>query len=180
MKHLAAEFCYEHSFIPGITTVVDEKTAYMKERRLNSLTHYITKYYLPLLTRAGYHVLYSLPDFDLLGVTSSEIDYSVISKSTLSHHSLFNIKVSEINAYLRSQWLPQAAYIGEFGFDIKASTDFKGFLAEHCTAWASSEEEVQFHVKFRPLAVQALCKREVIVYFDIQDIFFHMGGDITA
>ena len=160
------------SKLPWITTTVDEST--YKDLKLESLKAYILNEYLPLLTKAGYHVLYSLPDFDLLKETTSEIDYSVISKTSLSHSTLFDIKVADlINPYLRIQWLGQAAYVGEFGFKLGAGTDTYGYLAEHCSVWENSESSIFFHAKFAPLSVKALCKREVILYFNIAKLGFY-------
>ncbi len=60
-------------------------------------------------------MLYSLPDYDNLAVTSADIDYSAISKHTLAVDEVFGVDISTINLYLRNLWLQSAAYIDDHG-----------------------------------------------------------------
>lgn len=163
----AAAFCPEFSSVADVD-VYDGK--------LTALDYYITSFYLPLIKRAGYHVFHSLPDFDNLMSTTAHIDYSVISTRTLVSRELHGIRVDDVNAYLRGLWLQASAHVDEHGADAKDDGLHKSYLAEHKSAWIQSTEDANFHILFGPLEVQALCKREVVLYVDIQDIHFYVDG----
>ncbi|THH00496.1 hypothetical protein EW145_g7068 [Phellinidium pouzarii] len=170
----SAIFVPEHSDVPEIASIPDERGYSTKESKLTGLTHYLTKFYLPTLKRAGHHVLYSLPDFDNLASTTAHTDYSVISKRTLSTDALFGVRVEEVNTFLRGLWLQAAAFIDEYG--LSADTVSKSLLAELHTPLMNGPDDMNLHLHFGPLYVQPLCKREVVLYLDIQDIYVHMGG----
>lgn len=141
--------------------------------------HYLSNFYLPTLKRAGYHVLHSLPDFDNLTSTTAHIDYSVISKRTLSTDVLFGVSVEDINMYLRGLWLQAASYIDEHGFSFDGSAVSKHYLAELRTVWTDTVEDIHMHLYFGPMQVQPLCKREVVLYLDLQNIQVHVGGGFS-
>ncbi|KAH8110420.1 hypothetical protein DFH11DRAFT_1803752 [Phellopilus nigrolimitatus] len=170
----SAVFVPELSRIPGITSVTDERSYYTNDRKLTALTYYLATFYLPTLKRAGHHVLYSLPDFDNLSSTSAHIDYSVISKRTLATDSLFGISVDDVNTFLRGLWLQAAAFIDEYG--LKMDTVAKSFLAELRTPTTDGIDDMHMHLYFGPLQVQPLCKREVVLYLNIQDIHVYLNG----
>ena len=136
---------------------------------MNALLHYITKQYFCIFRRAGLHVLHSLPDFDNQVCTTAYIDYSVIAKRRLSTYRLYGISVDEINTYLRSLWLQAVSYDEHCAKSDHLSVS-KLFLAEHRTEWTSDLEDIHMHMYFGPLQVQALCKKEVILYIDLQDL----------
>ncbi len=52
----------------------------------------------------------------------------------------------------------------------------KHYLAEHRTIWADAAEDIHIHMFTGPLRVRAMCKREVILFIDMQDILFHVGS----
>ena len=134
--------------------------------------HYLTKFYLPTLKRAGHHVLYSLPDFDNLKVTGAHTDYSVINQRSLTTDTIYGIHTEEINTFLRGLWLQAAAHIDEYGLSEQTVTE--SFLAELRTV--GTVDDLHLHLQFGPLYVQPLCKREVILYVDVQDVLVHLGG----
>ena len=171
---VAAEFVSEHSSVPGLSDSTVEKLFYSKERKLSALTYYLTKFYLPVLKRAGHHVLYSLPDFDNLKSTTADIDYSVISTRALATDMLYGVRVEDINAFLRGMWLQAAAFVDEHGHS--ADTVSKSFLAELRLPPAEDVDDMHLHLFFGPLQVQALCKREVVLYLDVQDVHVYFGG----
>ena len=176
----AAKVVEEHSILPCLNTEFRQGSYhYNHERKLLALTHYLGRHYLQLLKRAGLHVLHSLPDFDNLTITSPHVDYSVISKRTLSTDVLFGIRVEDINAYLRGLWLDAAGWIDEHGLDWTAPSAHENlkyhYLAETRTSWADSLDDLHLHMIFGPLYVQALCKREVILFIDLLDLEVHLG-----
>ncbi|KAI5120814.1 hypothetical protein M0805_003211 [Coniferiporia weirii] len=172
----SAVFVPEHSDLPGLTSA-DERGYYTRERKLNALTYYLTKFYLPTIKRAGHHVLYSLPDFDNLASTTAHIDYSVINKRTLTTDTLFGVSIVDINTFLRGLWLQAAAFIDEHG--LSHDNVSKTSLAELRTS-TDGIDGMHMHLFFGPLYVQPLCKREVILYLDIQDIHVYLGGSFVG
>jgi hypothetical protein len=175
----AATLIPELSTFPNFVPLFDEKSFYTKDRKINSLTTYISKNYLSLFKRGGYHVLYSLPDFDNLTVTTAHIDYSIISKRALAVHQIYSISIDTINAYLRGLWLEAAAYIDDHGVGTDAASIGKHLLAEHNTSWTHNVEDIHLRLFFGPLQVQALCKREVILFIDLHDFDVHIGGGFS-
>lgn len=159
--------------MPGLQAFAAEKTN--GHQRIAALRHYVGKHYLSLLKRAGYHVLHSLPDFDNLSRTQ-KIDYSLVANRSLTTTDIFGISVSAVNTYLKGLWLQAAAHIDEHGTGDDHSLYSAFYLAEHRTIWQDGKDEINFHAYFGPLQVQPLCKREVVVYLDIQDVYFYMGG----
>ncbi|KAH8114471.1 hypothetical protein DFH11DRAFT_220480 [Phellopilus nigrolimitatus] len=167
----SAVFEPDLSELPDTTTAADGRGLFAGERKLNALTHYLAKFYLQTLKRAGHHVLHSLPDFDNLSSTTAHIDYSVISQSTLSTDSLFGISINDINTFLRGLWLQAAAFIDEHG--LSQDTITQSFLAELRVPAADALDDMNLHLYFGPLHIQPLCKREIVLYLNIQDI--HVG-----
>lgn len=161
----AAIFCPELSSVGGIA---------VRDTKLAPIDNYIRTSYFPLVKRAGHHVLYSLPDFDDLTSTTAHIDYSVISPGTLATRELHGIAVDEINTYLRGLWLQAATHIDEHGVDNLNVN--KGYLVEHKSTWTHVTEDVNFNIMFGPMAVQPLCRREVVLYLDLQDVYFFPSG----
>ncbi|KLO12543.1 hypothetical protein SCHPADRAFT_410840 [Schizopora paradoxa] len=174
-----AQFVLEHSHIPGVTDAINEKSYLTKDQKLHALQYYL-KLYLHVFKCAGLHVLYSLPDYDNLLSTIATVDYSSISQRSLAVDKVFGIDITAINLYLRKLWLESAAYIDDHGCSHDHHEHrFKHYLAEHRTTWNDSTEDYHIHMKFGPLRVRAMCKREVVLYLDLQDILFHAGGTFS-
>ncbi|KAI5120808.1 hypothetical protein M0805_003206 [Coniferiporia weirii] len=169
----SAVFEFDHSNLPGLPSTDDDA----RKRKLSALTHYLIGSYLPTIKSAGHHVLYSLPDFDKLESTSAHIDYSVINKRTLTTDTLFGVNIADINTFLRGLWLQAAAFIDEHG--LSPDTISKTSLAELKTP-ADGIDGVHMHLFFGPLHVQPLCRREVILYLDIQDMHVYLDGDFNG
>jgi hypothetical protein len=132
------------------------------------IIHFLNNDYLPLLIRAGFHFIQSLPDFDSLSSTHL-IDWSAIAGDKTEIFKVCGINVGMINAYLRGRWLEAAWHCEE----IKGRDDKTGL--ELC---ALAEREVTigkfvFQVAFAPPQVRALCAKEVILYFDLPEIQIH-------
>ncbi|KLO12433.1 hypothetical protein SCHPADRAFT_420281 [Schizopora paradoxa] len=171
-----AQFVLEHSHIPGVTDAANEKSYLTKDQKLHALQHYL-KQYLHVFKCAGLHVLYSLPDYDNLSSTVATVDYSSISKHSLAVDKVFGIDITTINLYLRNLWLQSASYIDDHGSSHDHHEHrLNHYLAEHRTTWTDAAEDIHIHMYTGPLRVRAMCKREVILYLDMQDVLFHMGG----
>ena len=175
----AAGLVTELSSFSDISVLHNEKYFYTRDQKITTLSQYVLRHYLPLFKRGGFHVIYSLPDFDSLSATTVHVDYSIISKRSLSIDRLYDFEISTINDYLRNLWLQCATYIDEFGVGHDDVTIGKHLLAEHNTRWTRNVEDIHLRMFFGPLSVQALCKREVILFIDLQDFEVHFGGDFS-
>ena len=166
----AATLVPQLSSFPQFIDINDEKDSYEDNRKVKHLTHYITQYYLPIFKRGGFHVLYSLPDFDDLVSTTSHIDYSIISKRALSVEKLHGIEIEAINEHLRGSWLQSATHIDSHETATDNESMGKQLLAEHNTQWNNTVEDMHMRMYFGPLQIRALCTREVILFMDFQDL----------
>jgi hypothetical protein len=141
------------------------------DRHHKSIVNYLLKYYLPLLRKAGFHCIYSLPDFDSLSRTHL-IDYSATSEVEIDTHEIFGINIDAINKFMTGRWLEGAAYVDELEEGHDHSLSGKFALAEH----RGVRDDIHFHVFFGPPQIRALCSNEVIFYINVQDLQFYVDG----
>ncbi|TFK37966.1 hypothetical protein BDQ12DRAFT_132552 [Crucibulum laeve] len=142
-----------------------------------ALAFYLQRY-LSFLHIAGHHVLFSLPDFDddRLDVV---IDYSLethrIRNLDVEQNEIYGVSLDEINRSLSSKWL-KAIMDAADGGDRSSIC-----LAEYRSNWTNvgHHSDVQFHVKFGAPTLKALCKREAILYFKVDELLVYDGHDFT-
>ncbi|PIL22598.1 hypothetical protein GSI_15287 [Ganoderma sinense ZZ0214-1] len=133
--------------------------------------------YLDLLHVAGHHVLFSLPQFDQ-GGTPMIIDYSLMATSQFWVGDINGITVDQINTYMSSVWL-KSAMLAQDG--MKAGVDWRTrALADFSTSSYGAGSYGRFKMKFGPPRVEILCAKEVIVYFNIEELDFFKSDDFTA
>ena len=133
--------------------------------------------YLDLLHVAGHHVLFSLPQFDQ-GGTPMVIDYSLMATSQFWVGDINGITVDQINTYMSSVWL-KSAMLAQDG--MKAGVDWRTrALADFSSSSYGATSYGRFKMKFGPPRVEILCAREVIVYFNIEELDFFKSDDFTA
>ena len=94
--------------------------------------------------------------------------------------SLYGVSVESINTYLKGLWLQAASHIDEHGTywtsNGKEEDGIAHYLAEHRSVWTTQDgQDIHLHVHFGPLKVQALCKKEVVLYLDVQDAYYYLG-----
>ncbi|PSR75662.1 hypothetical protein PHLCEN_2v8953 [Hermanssonia centrifuga] len=141
-----------------------------------ALLFYLHKY-LDFLQQAGHHVFFDLPEFHD-GRQKATVDYSIpkhpVDLEVLcAGVSVHGINVQEINSFLHSQWMT-AASLG------RPQDLLTICLAEINSSWLlGSSVDTNFHVRFGPPKITALCQCEVIVYFDIEDIAFFSESDAS-
>ncbi len=84
---------------------------------------YLTQHYLNALKSGGFHVLYSLSDFDNLSflITTENIASSIIIKQTLSR---LRIAIKE-NTYLGGLWLRAWVHVDKHGVAVRATTSLQ-------------------------------------------------------
>lgn len=170
----------DHSVLPGL---VDQNGS-KDESKFNALKNYIVGSYLPLLKKAGLHVYYSLPHYDVLLSSSFHIDYSTISKYLEAEDRIHGINVEEINNYLRKLWdLADSSADGhDFSMDDHiAATQL--ILAKYRAIYSVTESyetvDVGIDMTFGPLTVKPLCRWEALVIVDLQELLFYNGGDFA-
>ncbi|KAI0335832.1 hypothetical protein GY45DRAFT_1239802 [Cubamyces sp. BRFM 1775] len=132
--------------------------------------------YLDLLQDAGNHVLFSLPQFSQ-HTASMEIDFSLASCPE-EHHwqdTIYDISVDQINAYLSSLWL-KSTMLAE-GVLIKRDTDWRLYCL---TEYVRKEAGCSYRLRFGAPRVNILCSKEVVVYFDIDELEFFDNEDLTG
>lgn len=144
----------------------------------HALPFYLTKY-LEFLRQAGHHVLFSLPDFDDNRedvITDFSLDSHQIRNVAVEVDEVFGVSIDNINKYLSSKWLKAMLDIND-GANRSATC-----LAEYRSSWTGlgDHTDLQFHVKFGAPRVKALCKREVILYFHVDEVFVYNGHDFTV
>lgn len=101
-----------------------------------------------------------------------------MSRSHFWVGDIHGITVGQINAHLSSTWLKSAilALGGK-----KVATDWrKHSLAEFSSSSYSERSYGHFKMKFGPPRVEILCAREVIVYFNIEELDFFKSDDFKA
>ncbi|EIN11424.1 hypothetical protein PUNSTDRAFT_141793 [Punctularia strigosozonata HHB-11173 SS5] len=144
-----------------------------------ALSLYLKKY-LDLLRHSGHHVLYSLPDFDD-DQRKLTIDYALISAVNLIHETeteVHGVSLGRINNYLAHVWGKAAMLAcGRHGLpdDLLSVC-----LAEFKSTWIDLHTDAHFHVKFGAPKVKAICAREVLVTFVIDEILFYGSDDFDV
>lgn len=134
--------------------------------------------YLDFLRRAGHHTIYSLPDFDNDGL-SRRIDYSEVATNVYSDVTVVHgIDLGEINKYVSNAWL-RACWIAVSEAQITNHADIS--IAEYKSDWSLSlGGGPQFHAKFGAPRIEALCEREVVLYFCVDEILFSPDKSFTG
>lgn len=163
----------------SIATADSEEAFREKETRVDALVHWISRFYFPLLKRAGLHVYHALPDFaHSNSVSSSHVDYSVMSSAGLAAQEIAGVRVEDVNEYLKGLWLQAAAYIDEHpvGDEFDHNSP-QYYLAEHKSSW--SGEDCHFHMYFGPMNIRTLCRREVILYININELEVRFGSGFS-
>lgn len=137
------------------------------------------KSYLRFLTKAGHHVIYSLPDWDSDGLTRM-IDFSVSANSnSLAHHihTYASVEFGKINHYLHSAWSRVYHEIyrdEEMVFSGKRQQS--AISREHRSLLEYKSDKlvdgIAFHAHFGPITVDPLCAKEVVVFININKILF--------
>jgi len=134
--------------------------AYIHTRKLEAITHYLTKHYFTTIRRAGHHVLYSLPDFDNLEITSSRLDYSVISTNRCQP-IIFSIStlIRLMNTSVASGFSCCGSWRRHEG--ILSSDSHLAFLAEHTIFSLDEFDDLNIHLcldlsEFGPFVIERL------------------------
>ncbi|KAL7279892.1 hypothetical protein ACG7TL_006301 [Trametes sanguinea] len=131
--------------------------------------------YLKLLHEAGNHVLYSLPHFSPRPPMS--IDFTLIDKSTEHEwqESVCGITVDQFNSYLASLWLKSALLEHS-----KVATKNKDWRLRSLTEFTKKEEGSFYRIRFGAPHIDILCAKEVVMYFDLDELDFFQGSDFSA
>lgn len=141
-----------------------------------ALLFYMHKY-LEFLQSAGYHNLFDLPDFE--GKFKAKIDYALQERpadlEVLSAGvSVQGTNLQEVNAFLNRQWLNAAS-------SERPEDPLSLCLVELNSAWLTNAgTESNFHIRFGPPKITALCQDELILCFDIEDIAFFKDGAVSG
>ena len=124
--------------------------------------------YLELLQDAGNHVLFSLPQFNQ-HVMPMEIDYSLASHPDehLWQEFIYDVSVDQINMYLSSLWL-KSTMLAQGGI-MKRDPDWR---LQCLTEFVRKEAGRSYRLRFGAPRVNILCSKEVVVYFDIDEVHF--------
>lgn len=85
-----------------------------------------------------------------------------------------SIDLNDINDHLTKKWM-QAKRLSY----LKLGDQLVTSLAEFNSQWHPAAVG-NFFIKFRAPYVKALCSHEVILYFDIQKVWFFDGEDFTV
>lgn len=157
-----------------------EATLYSVEPELPSGRDQLTKFmtqYLELLHSAGNHVLFSLPQFDQRA-TAGNVKYSLIGETEAYYEwmeSMHGVTVDQINGYMSSIWLKSAMLAR--GSMTSDSTDWR----PRCLAeFTRSEGDIHFRMQLGAPLVKILCEREIVIWFDIDELEFFEDGNFTA
>lgn len=168
----------DRSVLPGLL----DQNGIKDESKFKALRSYIMGSYLPLLKKAGLHVYYNLPHYDVLSSSSFYIDYSTISNYFEGDERIHGISIDDINNYLRKLW--DQADSSSDGHDFSMDdhlTISNVFLAKHRTVYSIAEAyetvDVGIDMTFGPLTVKPLCQREALIIVDLQEILFYNRGD---
>ncbi|KAF9516569.1 hypothetical protein BS47DRAFT_1390620 [Hydnum rufescens UP504] len=145
---------------------------------LNAVTIYLRQY-LDLLVRAGHHIFFSLPEVDDARYRLA-IDFSSISTDIKwDIEELHGISLGKINSFLSSSWL-KSAWLANSREGLPADRS-KICISEYKSTWSNySESELHFHLKFNAPQVKALCGREAVVFFSVEEVFFSETKDFTS
>ena len=134
--------------------------------------------YFDLLHNCGNHVLFSLPRFDFHGVTTTLLDYTLMGASHYWVGDINGVTVEQLNAYISSLWLKSALLAN--GRPSQTTDWCSRSLAEISTSSIGPElgsAYGKFRMKFGPPRVDIICSREVIVYFNIDELEFFATDD---
>ncbi|OBZ68799.1 hypothetical protein A0H81_11368 [Grifola frondosa] len=142
-----------------------------------SLLFYFSKY-LEFLHGAGHHVLFSLPDFDDDRFRLN-IDFSLMRKPHVTTDNISGISLDRINSYLSFVWLKSAMLAHNASAKV---VDWRSTcLAEYSSINSiHGDSEIHFQLKLGPPRIEALCSREVIMYFRVREASFFHGVDFTT
>ncbi|KAI0356431.1 hypothetical protein OH77DRAFT_1400405 [Trametes cingulata] len=142
----------------------------------DALLRYLTQY-LELLHSAGNHVLFSLPQFDQRSAPA-ELKYSLVGDSEDYYEwldSLNGVPVQNINTYMFTVWLKSAMYAG--GGISNDSTDWR----PRCLAeFSRSEGGNPFRMQMGAPSVKILCSKEIVIWFDIDQLDFFEEEDFSG
>lgn len=134
--------------------------------------------YLDTLHSAGNHVLFSLPEFGQNGIPAP-IDYSLMGAEHPFVNNIHGVTVEAINEYMHSIWLKSAMFAG----DISQVDNWRlRSLSEYSSVAGSTQSgiPIRFTVQLGAPRVDILCTKEVIVYFNIDEVRFFDSDDIAA
>lgn len=138
-----------------------------------ALAFYLSQYLL-LLQAAGHHVLFSLPDFDDDRLHVS-IDFSTQGQSLLELEEVYGVSVEKINAFLSSSCLKSAMLAGGRRGPVSDRPALS--LAEYRSTWVLNDSPTHFHVKLGAPRIKAVCDREVIIVFSVDEVLFYDSPD---
>ncbi|CCL98532.1 uncharacterized protein FIBRA_00531 [Fibroporia radiculosa] len=143
----------------------------------DAFSHYMS-HYLSFLQQAGNHVLFSIPDFDDNRYRLN-IDYSLIGSTTLEAREVHGINVDKINSYLASVWLKSALLLSN---QSGVTEDWKSIiLAEYRSLWSlHGDVDSHFHARLGAPEVIAICSREVILCFLLEEVLFYESDDFNG
>ncbi|KAH9933183.1 uncharacterized protein BXZ73DRAFT_77345 [Epithele typhae] len=132
--------------------------------------------YLQLLQEAGNHVLFSPPKF---GPYSPMMitDYALLDLSqAFFHNSIRGISVDQINTYLTSIWL-KSSMLSYRGINGEKGNWPLRLLAQFNTRSYGQGTYGRFRMGLEPPTVEIVCDKELIMYFNIDelDCFDHNG-----
>ncbi|KAH9937112.1 uncharacterized protein B0H18DRAFT_867006 [Fomitopsis serialis] len=120
--------------------------------------------YLEFLQKAGNHVLFSLPNFEISRLPLT-IDYTASRRDiVMGCTELYGVHVSKINEQLKLTWTKAAVATAIGVSDGVATSDWKAnSVAEYRGSWSIYQSDVRFHLKFGPPTVDAICSREAVL-----------------
>ncbi|KAJ3003474.1 hypothetical protein NUW54_g5276 [Trametes sanguinea] len=130
--------------------------------------------YLKALHGAGNDVLFSLPRFG--EHPAMDIDFTLASDLSdfQWQDAIYGITTTQINQYLASQWL-KSALLSHTTLATNVNSRELRALAQYDKLDPGS----YFRLKFGTPTVEVLCAKEVIVYFDVDEVEFFNGPDFT-
>jgi hypothetical protein len=132
--------------------------------------------YLQLLSNAGHHVLFSLPDFNDDG-EHVLIDFSQVAHTLYNLQEIHGVPIEQINRYLSTSWLKAALLAGaQNGQPVDRPAIS---LAEYRSTWVLHDGGIHFHIKFGAPQVAALCNDEILMYFIADEVLFYKTEDFT-
>lgn len=167
-------------FIPAATLIKHERLSNLDPQLHNGFFERMRDY-LKFLRSAGHHVLFDLSDFDD-NKYRPLIDYSVAQESVLANEdfSVFGVSIKSINDYLERQWMAAASLLTTLQDDVESRLP-DVCLAELSSNWTQSEViERSFYIRFGAPTIRAICAREIILTFYVEDIAFFGSTDFES
>ncbi|KAH9941697.1 uncharacterized protein BXZ73DRAFT_22216, partial [Epithele typhae] len=135
--------------------------------------------YLRLLQEAGNHVFFSPPKFGPYSPVMIT-DYALLDlPEAFFHNSIRGISVDKINTYLTSIWLKSSmlSYRGINGEKVDWPLRL---LAQFNTRSYGQGTYGRFRMGLEPPTVEIVCDKELIVYFNIDELdCFDHNGNVT-